>query len=73
MTSKIIEYYSKSFYEDMRLQVDSGGIIEWIRTIDILERFLPPAPATILDIGGGTVVFILSGYLKKAMKLTWLI
>ena len=59
MTSPIIEYYSKNFFEDSRLQVDSGGTIEWIRTIDILKRFLPPAPATIIDFGGGTGVYSL--------------
>jgi ubiquinone/menaquinone biosynthesis C-methylase UbiE len=59
LTSTIIEYYSKSVFEDVRLEVDSGGYIEWIRTIDILERFLPHAPSTILDVGGGTGVYSL--------------
>ena len=30
------------------------GIIELARTLDVLGRILPPPPATILDIGGGT-------------------
>ena len=59
MTSPVIEYYSKRFYEDLRLQVDSRGTLEWIRTIDILKRFLPPAPSTIIDFGGATGVYSL--------------
>ncbi len=54
MTSEIIEYYSKSFFEDERLHSDIWGSIEWIRTIDILERYLPAFPASVHDIGGGT-------------------
>ncbi len=57
MTSDIVEYYSDSFSEDARLKLDAGGTIEWIRTIDILKRFLPPVPSTILDVGGGTGVY----------------
>ena len=59
MTSPIVEYYSKSLFEDTRLQIDSGGNIEWIRTIDIFERFLPHAPSTVLDVGGGTGIYSL--------------
>ncbi len=48
----IQEYYEK-FHEDNRLS--SGlGPLEFERTKIILKRFLPPSPATILDVGGGT-------------------
>lgn len=30
------------------------GMVEFARTLDILARTLPPVPATVLDIGGGT-------------------
>jgi ubiquinone/menaquinone biosynthesis C-methylase UbiE len=59
LLSNIVEYYSKSLFEDGRLEVDFGGNIEWIRTIDIFERFLPHAPCTVLDVGGGTGVYAL--------------
>jgi ubiquinone/menaquinone biosynthesis C-methylase UbiE len=59
LESNIVEYYSKSLFEDDRLQLKSGGNLEWIRTIDILKRFIPSAPSTILDIGGGTGVYSL--------------
>ncbi|HSL69171.1 MAG TPA: class I SAM-dependent methyltransferase [Longimicrobiales bacterium] len=35
------------------------GLLERIRTQDILARFLPPAPARVLDIGGGPGVYSL--------------
>jgi ubiquinone/menaquinone biosynthesis C-methylase UbiE len=28
-------------------------LLEWVRTCELLERHLPPAPATLLDVGGG--------------------
>ena len=33
------------------------GLIEFARTLDVLERVLPDPPATVLDIGGGTGVY----------------
>jgi ubiquinone/menaquinone biosynthesis C-methylase UbiE len=48
----VITHYS-SGYEAKRLEI-SEGKIERERTRELLERFLPPAPATIIDIGGGT-------------------
>ena len=29
------------------------SFVEYLRTVEVLERFLPDAPATVLDIGGG--------------------
>jgi ubiquinone/menaquinone biosynthesis C-methylase UbiE len=48
----VITHYS-SGYEAKRLDV-SDGKIERERTRELLERFLPPVPATVIDIGGGT-------------------
>ena len=59
MSSPIVEYYSKSFCEDTRLEVEAGGNIEWVRTIDVFKRFLPPAPSSIIDFGGGTGAYAL--------------
>lgn len=33
------------------------GKVEFARTLDVLSRVLPPAPARVLDIGGGTGVY----------------
>jgi len=39
-------------YEQRRLG-EGVGTLELVRTQELLLRFLPPAPATILDVGGG--------------------
>lgn len=71
MSSEIIEYYSDSFFEDERLRSDIWGSIEWIRTIDIFERYLPPSPASVHDIGGGTGAY--SGWLlEKGYSVTFI-
>jgi SAM-dependent methyltransferase len=36
------------------------GRLERERTLEILERFLPPPPATVLDVGGGAGVYALA-------------
>ena len=41
-----------SGYEANRLQI-GAGILDRERSRELMQRFLPPAPATILDIGGG--------------------
>src|SRR5689334_12390016 len=38
--------------EDIRMSLDRN-LVEWVRTCELLERWLPPAPATVLDVGGG--------------------
>ncbi|WP_212993285.1 class I SAM-dependent methyltransferase [Actinoplanes auranticolor] len=38
--------------EDIRLSLDRN-LVEWVRTGELLERWLPAAPATVLDVGGG--------------------
>ena len=47
----VIEYYASGF-EAARLH-DDAGKIEGERSRELLKRFLPPAPATVLDVGGG--------------------
>src|SRR5258707_7235267 len=37
--------------------LEGSGVIELARTQDILERYLPPPPARVLDVGGGTGVY----------------
>lgn len=48
-------YYNKGI-ETTRLDLESNRL-EKIRTLDILERYLPQPPATIIDIGGATGVY----------------
>jgi SAM-dependent methyltransferase len=50
----ILSYYSDDYDEDSRLRKRPSGHVEFIRTQELLRRHLPAAPATVLDIGGGT-------------------
>ena len=47
-----IRAHYASGYEARRLEGDTGQL-ERERTRDLLRRFLPPAPAQVLDVGGG--------------------
>src|SRR5262245_34170380 len=38
--------------EDARMAADRNQV-EWIRTCELLDRWLPPAPAVVIDVGGG--------------------
>ncbi len=51
----ILTHYQNSD-EATRLQQGLGQL-EFVRTKDILERFLPLPPATILDVGGGAGIY----------------
>jgi SAM-dependent methyltransferase len=55
--SEILDHYAEG-KEENRL-ARSLGRLEWIRTWEIMERHLPPAPANVLDVGGGTGVYAL--------------
>jgi SAM-dependent methyltransferase len=52
---EILEYYNRGG-ETTRLDAGTGRL-EYLRTLDILTRVLPPAPARILDVGGATGVY----------------
>jgi SAM-dependent methyltransferase len=38
--------------EDIRMALDRNQL-EWVRTCELLARWLPPPPATVIDAGGG--------------------
>lgn len=42
--------------EDVRLRARAHGVLERVRTQELLARFLPPPPAQVLDVGGATGV-----------------
>ena len=54
---ELFDYYNGG-QEEHRL-ASSLGRLEWMRTWDVLQRFLPQPPARILDVGGGTGVYAL--------------
>jgi ubiquinone/menaquinone biosynthesis C-methylase UbiE len=55
-TPSDISVHYASGYEDRRLKTGYGQL-EHQRTQELIQRFLPPIPAAILDIGGGTGVY----------------
>lgn len=50
---EILEFYGESFDESMRLSAGADGVLELLRTREILRRNLPAAPAAVIDVGGG--------------------
>ncbi len=52
----IVAFYRSRYVEDDRLCRSPHGQLEFVRTQELLRRVLPPAPATVLDVGGGTGV-----------------
>jgi SAM-dependent methyltransferase len=52
----IARYYAAGDEED-RLFTDGRPRLEYLRTVELLERLLPASPATVLDVGGGTGVY----------------
>ncbi len=52
---EVLEYYGRGG-ERTRLGAGAGRL-EFLRTWDVLGRVLPAAPATVLDVGGGTGVY----------------
>ncbi len=49
-------YYVDAFREDDRLRLRAHGVLERVRTQELLSRFLPAPPGEVLDVGGGTGV-----------------
>lgn len=52
-SGEILGYYARGG-EDARLVQDAEGLLEQARTEELLQRFLPPPPELVLDVGGGT-------------------
>jgi SAM-dependent methyltransferase len=55
IAQQIIEHYNR-YDEDKRLKGDIGPL-EFARTQELILRYLPPAPAVIVDAGGATGVY----------------
>jgi ubiquinone/menaquinone biosynthesis C-methylase UbiE len=47
-------FYTSRYAEDERLRRSPHGRLEFVRTQELLRRALPPPPARVLDVGGGT-------------------
>jgi ubiquinone/menaquinone biosynthesis C-methylase UbiE len=56
LAENIARFYGELYDEDARLTSSADGRLELMRTQELLRRFLPAAPARVLDVGGGTGV-----------------
>ncbi|UCM89193.1 class I SAM-dependent methyltransferase [Streptomyces marincola] len=54
LSPSVMRFYSQTVDEGSRLRRSADGRLELARTKELLRRFLPPVPATVLDVGGGT-------------------
>ena len=55
--SEIIQHYEEDYDEAARLFSGGWGQVELLRTQELIRRFIPEAPATIIDVGGGPGVY----------------
>ncbi|MFJ3672270.1 class I SAM-dependent methyltransferase [Streptomyces sp. NPDC090106] len=56
LAPSVLRFYGETVDESRRLHRSADGRLELARTKELLRRFLPPAPATVLDVGGGAGV-----------------
>ncbi|GAA2350669.1 class I SAM-dependent methyltransferase [Streptomyces violaceusniger] len=54
LAPEIVRFYSDTINEADRLVTSADGRLELLRTQELLRRYLPAAPAQVLDVGGGT-------------------
>ncbi|MFE4467061.1 class I SAM-dependent methyltransferase [Oerskovia sp. NPDC056781] len=53
---EILDFYTDRYREERRLHATAHGRLELLRTRELLSRFLPVAPARVVDVGGATGV-----------------
>lgn len=53
VAAEITAFYTSRYDEDTRLSAKAHGALELVRTQELLRRYLPDAPASVLDVGGG--------------------
>ena len=60
---RMLDFYHGSYDEAARLRVEAHGRLEFVRTMELLRRALPRAPASLIDVGGGpgTYAKVLAG------------
>jgi ubiquinone/menaquinone biosynthesis C-methylase UbiE len=74
MSDAIVRYYTHDFVEHDRLSRQLIGKLEFLRTQELLRRYLPPPPAAVLDVGGATGAhaawLLADGYRTELIDLT---
>jgi ubiquinone/menaquinone biosynthesis C-methylase UbiE len=58
LDAEILDHYEEGLERD-RLLRGGAGRLEYLRTRELLARYLPPPPARVLDVGGGAGVYAL--------------
>ena len=58
LDAEILAHYEEGV-ERERLLRGGAGRLEYLRTRELLARYLPPPPVTVLDVGGGAGVYAL--------------
>jgi SAM-dependent methyltransferase len=53
----VLRHYEEEIDESARLRRDGPDGLELVRTRDVIARYAPAAPATVLDVGGGPGVY----------------
>ncbi|MEU5835102.1 methyltransferase domain-containing protein [Streptomyces diacarni] len=53
LASEVMTFYASTVDESVRLSSSADGRLEMLRTQELLRRYLPSAPACVLDVGGG--------------------
>lgn len=53
LAPEVMTFYASTVNEAERLSSSGDGTLEMVRTRELLRRYLPPAPAAVLDVGGG--------------------
>jgi len=53
VASEVIEFYTSGYDEEARLSSSAHGVLEFVRTQELLRRHLPGTPTSVLDVGGG--------------------
>jgi len=56
LDSELLAYYGQG---RERSRLETACRLEFLRTNELLERFLPPAPSALLDVGGGAGAYAL--------------
>ena len=58
LDAEMLAHYEQGI-ERERLLRGGAGRLEYLRTRELLARYLPPAPVTVLDVGGGAGAYAL--------------
>jgi SAM-dependent methyltransferase len=53
LAPEVMRFYESAITEADRLSASADGMLEMVRTQELLRRYLPAAPAGVLDVGGG--------------------